>query len=194
MGVDLLRKDSLVSNMGVASVGKDILEACADISVAPSILGKKITGGHRMKRRTKLVLATWLLLVGFMTLTAEPVDAVEGRDFAGYYELTNVVDQGNVVSMNFAARIFNYSETDVIGAELALEDPNLPDAYAIFPSVRIDYQGSVVVTSQVSIPGSEYDQWSQGGTPRLTITYFDARENVISRPIELVKMPLGGQQ
>jgi hypothetical protein len=147
-----------------------------------------------MKRRKKFVLATWLLLVGFMMATTTRVHAVDGRVFGGFYELTNIVDDGNVVSMKFAARIFNYSETDVIGAELALEDPTLPEAYALFPSVRIDYQGSVLVTAQVSAPGWEYDHWSQGGTPRLTITYSDARANVISRLIELVKMPLGEQQ
>jgi hypothetical protein len=147
-----------------------------------------------MKQRIKLLLATCFLWAGFMVLKIGPAYAVDGRDFAGFYELTNIVDQGNVVSMKFAARIFNYSETDVIGAELALEGPTLPEAYALFPSVRIDYQGSVLVAAQVSASGWEYDQWSQGGSPRLNITYFDADKNVISRLVELVRMPVGGQQ
>ena len=145
-----------------------------------------------MRKSTLRSIQIWIV-AALIFLGATQSAAVDGRDFAGFYELNNVVDQGNVVLFNLAVRVFNYSDADVIGASVVLEDPLLLEAYAVFPNVRIDYQGSVLLSGAASVPGWEYDQWRRGGSPRFTIAYEDAAGNVILRLIELVQMPLGGQ-
>jgi len=145
-----------------------------------------------MRKSTLRSIQVWIVAI-FIFLGARQSAAVDGRDFAGFYELKNVVDQGNVVSFNLKLRVFNYSDDDVIGASVVLEDALLLDAYAVFPNVRIDFQGTVLLSGTASVPGWEYDQWHQGGGPRFTIAYQDAAGNVILRLIELVQMALGEQ-
>ena len=126
-----------------------------------------------------------------MLVSATPSAAVDGRDFAGFFELKNVLDQGNVVSFNFSVRVFNYSDADVIGAYVVLGDSLFLEAYTVFQNVRMDYQGHVFLSGDTYVPAWEYDQWQRGGRPNLSVEYQDAAGNPVMRMVELIEMPLG---
>ena len=64
-----------------------------------------------------------LFVVGLMALLRMPSTAASGgRDFAGFYELSNVVEDVDFVSFTFTTRVFNYSGQDVADAIVLLED------------------------------------------------------------------------
>jgi len=139
-----------------------------------------------------------ILRLGIIVATIfffSPVEprAADGRDFAGFYESTNVVDQGMVVSLKFSTQIFNYSNSDVFGAYVILDDLLLLEPYMVLQNVNIDYLGQVIVSGDITVPAWEYDQWQRGMRPNLSIIYQDSSGNTISRPVELIQMRLGGQ-
>lgn len=112
--------------------------------------------------------------------------AANGRDFAGFYSLSNAVDVGGQMQLTLSARIFNYSGADVGGATIAVEDRMLPGtSYASFPGLAMAVDGNLTVSGQVTLPVAEYQRWQTGTQPRLRIEYLNASGGLIRQPIEL---------
>jgi hypothetical protein len=145
---------------------------------------------REMKERPKRILAIVLFAVAITFHNVEPIYAVDGRDFAGFYQSTNVVDQGSVVSLKFSTRIFNYSDMEVIGAYVSLDDALRLAIYAAFQNVHIDHGGQVILTADITVPVLEYQSWERGARPNLSIMYQDSFGNVFTKLVELVRMPL----
>jgi hypothetical protein len=120
--------------------------------------------------------------------------AVDGRDFAGFYELENIVDQGARVSLKFSTQIFNHSDADVIGAYVTLDDSLLFENYTSFQNVRIDYRNCVFLSGNITVPAREYQHWLQGAQPNLYVIYQDASGNTLKGLVELIQVLPGVQQ
>lgn len=126
------------------------------------------------------------LLAGLLLISAATVWSENGRDFAGFYQLTNVVQAGDSYQFTFTARVFNYSGADVSNASLNLNDSNDPTAtYATFTNVSIAANNSAAVTASVTVPSREYNLWQQGGSPNLAITFSDANAQDHLERVEL---------
>jgi hypothetical protein len=141
-------------------------------------------------RRTSLLgmVACLVLLVGILA-------AKDGRDFAGFYEVVDTLDLGGEVRVTLRFRIFNYSDADVQGAVITLEDSSLlPTSYGSFDFISIEQQSSVRLEKDFFIPHSEYDLWQSGATPRLSVQYTDAETNTVHRSVELAPMVVGGEE
>ena len=134
-----------------------------------------------------LVLSTFLLTGGGQTL------AVDGRVFAGFYALTNVVEDPYLVTLTFTVRIFNYSGEDVAGATVILEDSLFLDEYGSFLDVWFAEQGEVLLQADLIIPWEEYDLWQRGASPSLFVELQDGNGNSLRKPVELVQMLVGGE-
>ncbi len=132
-----------------------------------------------------VIVATFLISGGGWIL------AVDEHDFAGFYELTNVVEDPYLVTFTFTVRIFNYSGEDVAGATIILEDSLFLDEYAAFLDVWIPDQGEIRLQGDLIIPWEEYDLWQQGASPSLFVELQDGDGNWLHRGIELVQMPVG---
>jgi hypothetical protein len=63
------------------------------------------------------VLASLILL-----LSAYAASGKNGRDFAGFYTVSNVVDQGNQTMLTLRVQLFNQSDADVKQATLTLRE------------------------------------------------------------------------
>jgi hypothetical protein len=136
----------------------------------------------RMPATTTLFLAILLL-----PLRAAPGD---GRDFAGFYGVSNVTDLGAEVRVTLTLRIHNYSSSDVADAAFTLEDSLLPDtSYGSITNVPIAHRRSVGLSGDFTITRYEYDLWAYGAMPQLRITYTDASGSIVRRTIELAPMP-----
>ncbi len=114
-----------------------------------------------------MIISTLLISGGGWTL------AVDERDFAGFYELTNVVEDPHLVTFTFTVRIFNYSGEDVAGATVILEDSLFLDEYGSFLDVWIPDQGEIRLQGDLIIPREEYDFWQQGASPSLVVEFQD---------------------
>lgn len=140
-----------------------------------------------MFRALTFLVASAVLALFFVGNTS----AKDGRDFAGSYEVTELTDLGDQVRAHFAARVFNYSDADVVGATILLEGSDLARAsYASFPYQTIRDRESVRVEAWVTIPKTEYESWQQGARPGLLVE-FKAGNETQRRPVELARGPVG---
>ena len=150
----------------------------------------QLGGSVRGNRKRYLLIASLVALSGLPGLRT--LEAKDGRDFAGSYELRDVVDQGDQVNGRFLARIFNYSDRDIQGATVILEGLLLPgDPYAQWPSLSIFDRQSVKVEAWVTLPKQEYEQWRQGARPRLAVEFQNQAGDTYRNPVELVQLPVG---
>jgi hypothetical protein len=140
--------------------------------------------------RSCLLQKTAYLLV--LLLAAVPAHAANGRDFAGFYEIGNVIQQGSTVRLTFSVRLFNYSGAKVSGATLTLRDRLLlQQINASFPSLSFRDHESVRCSAEVTISRFEYERWQRGGVPNLFIEFQDSKGNLVRRRAELVQRPVG---
>lgn len=144
-----------------------------------------------MNRRNR-----WMSIVAALTLLAAlplvVVRAKDGRDFAGSYELRDVVDQGDQINGRFVARVFNYSDGDILGAMVLLEDSLLPgDPYAQWQSLTLFDRESVRVEAWVTLPQREFEQWQRGLRPLLWVEYHDQADNTFRSRVELIQDVVG---
>ena len=139
--------------------------------------------------------AVSLIVTGLLFAPIPSGQATGDPDFAGFYEVSNVVDQGSDVQITFAVRVFNYADYDVAGATVKLCDSNVSDvAYGTFSSVDIAQGQSVVLRGTITLPHQEFDSWQSteaGGGPHLWIEFTDAGGNPVRERVELVSAPVG---
>ena len=141
------------------------------------------------------VLRIAVLVAAVVALSPHAGRATGDRDFAGFYEATNPVDQGTDVQISFAARVFNYGDADVVNGTAKLCDSSVPDvAYGTFSNVNIAQGQNASVRGTITLPRREFDWWQQadaGGGPSLWIEFTDAGGNSVRARVELVSAPVG---
>lgn len=146
------------------------------------MLKRKLALAAKPRRNT---LAVVVLL---STLALVPAgQATDGRDFAGFYEVSNVTDLGDTVRLTLTVRIFNYSDADLSGATITLQDSlQAATDYGSYPgSLSLADRESVRLTNEFTLPRTEYDRWQNGATPSLRIQHSDGAGNAVQRMIEL---------
>lgn len=134
------------------------------------------------------VLAVASLLASLFVIRAA---GANGRDFAGFYQVSDVTQQGDSYQLTFKARIFNYSGADVTGATIKLMDRIDPrHNYATFSGISIASGESAVVSSSATVPSREYRAWQQGAPPRLLVQFTDSQGKNRLAPVELAQGPV----
>ena len=136
------------------------------------------------------------LVAALMLLTAIPAFAENGRDFAGYLSVTDVVGGGvEEVLDTLELEVFNYSGAAVTNAALRMESllRGAP-LYESPPTVDMAYRDRAVVTESVlAVPREDYDLWVQGALPLVTVIYTDSNGTPRATPVELVPMLIEGE-
>ncbi|HZZ17250.1 MAG TPA: hypothetical protein VFE08_14955 [Candidatus Sulfotelmatobacter sp.] len=101
--------------------------------------------------------------------------AKDGRDFAGFYNVSNVVEQGDQLVLTLQVRLFNYSDTDLKQAVVTLRSSHPAPVLAQFRPVRLwRNRTEVKLTQQIVIPRHEVELWKRGTQPALFVVYYDA--------------------
>jgi len=119
--------------------------------------------------RTSLIGASLV----FLLLTS--ASAKNGRDFAGFYNVTNVVEQGDQMVLTFQLRLFNYSDADLKEAVVTLRASHPAPALAQFKAVKVwRNRTEVRLSQQLVIPRHELELWQKGTQPALFVVYHDA--------------------
>jgi hypothetical protein len=130
-------------------------------------------------------------LACLVLLTAVLARAEDGRDFAGLWEVSDVIDLGEEVGITMSLELSNFSGADVSDATVTLEDPTQPGTpYGSFSPVSILYQDRVRLSDSFTVSRSEYDSWQESSSPSFRIEFYDPAGNAVERTIEVVWMPL----
>jgi hypothetical protein len=149
----------------------------------------------RVSRRSIFSLLRIMAMVAGLVLLApiNPGRATDGRDFAGFYEVSNVTDLGDTVRVTLTVRVRNYSDADVSGATVTLQDSvDFAKDYGAYPeSLSVANRESARLSGEFTLSREEYGRWQDGNAPTMRIDYQDADGNHLRRMIELVASPVG---
>jgi hypothetical protein len=140
----------------------------------------------RAVRTYTFVLLTALLLIPIAGV------AKDGRDFAGYYSLTDVTEQSSEVKLTLTVQVFNYSDADIKQASLVLHQsgPGMIVDGA-FPAVKVFHnQADVRLSQEFTVPRDEYRRWQNGVVPRLMVHFMGANGIEQHRSIQLSRRPM----
>jgi hypothetical protein len=140
-------------------------------------------------------LSLWcglLILTGVLLSGSRPLAAADGRDFAGSYQLTDIVDGGETFLVTFTTRVFNYSDADISDAKVVLDSRVVSgQTYCSFPSVSIANRGTVRLKCAITIPKPEYNAWQQGARPNLNVDTANPDGTSLRRSVELTRNVVG---
>jgi|SRR5579862_914141 hypothetical protein len=117
--------------------------------------------------------------------------AKDGRDFAGYYNVADAVEQGNQVQLTLRVRVFNYSGQDLKGAVVVLHQAAAPGVFGVSKPIKLlPSQKDARVNEQVLIPRHVYEQWQKGLAPEVSIVYLDAHGTRWEKSIQVAPRPV----
>lgn len=116
---------------------------------------------------------------------AVPILAVDGRDFAGRYDLKNVTAVAEGVSLTFLVDVQNVGGTALTGVTFELENaPATPIAVGPFD---LENTATIRFSLGLSVDAATYAEWSRGGA-RMTGKWTDAEGNTQKRVVELTRI------
>lgn len=131
-------------------------------------------------------------LFALTTLFTTPAGAKDGRDFAGYYSLTNVSENGGQVELTITMQLFNYSGADLQQAVVTVQSsaPG-PNALCSFAPIKLWRNGGDVFLSQrINIPRAQLERWSNRTTPAVFIAPGGENGFAHRRPAQLSRRPM----
>lgn len=137
------------------------------------------------------IMITWksILLIALIILGTNTMAWSEnGRDFAGFYSVTEITNLGEEVQIAFEVEIMNYSGDDITDGNVVLAQTfPMEEPYTTFRYVSIPYrQGVTLKESIVILPRVEYDQWVKGAVPHVYIEDVTEQGNLRRTPVELL--------
>ena len=142
-----------------------------------------------MQLSRALKLSAWLLVAALSLLPICGL-AKDGRDFAGFYNVSNVVEQGDQMVFTLQVRLFNYSDADLKQAVVTLRASHPGAALAEFHPVKLwRNRTEVKLSQQVVIPRHEFELWQKGTQPALFVVYHDANGQRWERFAQLRSRP-----
>ena len=110
----------------------------------------------------------------------------DGRNFSGFYQVSDVSVSGETASLTLTLRLINHSSADVSNATVALRDSIIPSRnFGTFPNVSVPAGQTVQLSGTFQVPQREYESWQQGRRPFLMFEYADISGNKVRRPIEV---------
>lgn len=112
-------------------------------------------------------------------LVATPYGLAEGgREFSGFYEISDVTDLGETVSMTLTLQIFNHRNTGVYDVTLTVLTSSEPDAdFVTLISPFIGSMESDRLSGHLTLQSEDFERWEQGIPPAPRIEFSDAEGN-----------------
>ncbi|MFN7997154.1 MAG: hypothetical protein U0Q18_26300 [Bryobacteraceae bacterium] len=110
-----------------------------------------------------------------LVVLASSLAAGNGRNFAGFYHLSNVQSDGEQVQANMTMRLFNYSGSDLHNVAITVRElPPGNQILAKFPLVDIWLDKSdVVIQTHLAISREEFLKWNGRTQPPVFIVFKD---------------------
>lgn len=120
--------------------------------------------------QTGLVLAVLLLAI--------TAPAKSGREFSGYFDVSGIHDQGDLVQLTLHLKLFNHSDADARGVIVALANsgPSMMLRGSFQPVKVWKSQHFLEMSQEFTVSKQEFREWMTApAQPNLIIMYEDAR-------------------
>jgi len=117
----------------------------------------------------RIVRVLCLLVLPMCAVQAVAAPNNAARAFAGYYELSNAVEDGGQVHVTMTLTLMNPSKTTVTGGIVAvLSSGPSPVLVGSFSAIKsLPHSSQVTVSQTLTITAAEYASWQHGHAPRL---------------------------
>jgi hypothetical protein len=140
--------------------------------------------------RASAVGAALSILLGLGTVVAA---ANNGRDFNGFFDVSDVQKQGELVQVTLHLQLFNTGIDDAKSVVITLVDstPSMTLLGSFTPVKVWKHQQRINLTQQFSVTQREYAEWMNGpGQPNLIILFEDAKGNTWHRGAQVTRRPI----
>lgn len=146
-----------------------------------------------MKFSITLRAGFWALALA-LTVATFAVAADTGRYFSGSYAISNVNTQASGVWVTLHLEMVNHHGMDLYDVVLLVEDRrNSEQVLGTFPVSFIARGRSILLRENLLIPREEYAKWEMGSSLFLRVEFTDAESNSHMSTVELVIMPVPGE-
>jgi len=123
-----------------------------------------------MSRRLRHVLRSLCIcapLLGLMQLALGQTFPHTARAFAGFYYLSDVINEGDVVHLTMTLSLINFAKRDVNGRSVALLDTSpSPVLLGSFDAIKSPSLSQyLTIKKAFTIPAAEFARWQTGHEP-----------------------------
>ena len=143
-------------------------------------------------QRQSRVWLTAVVLTVFAAITANAVGS-NGREFSGYFDLSDVQQQGDLVQVTLHLKLFNHGEADAHSVIVALIDSSpTMTVRGNFQPVKVWKSGQFIeMSQQFSVTQREFNEWMTTPIqPNLLVFFQDATGRTLQRGIQVSRRPL----
>jgi hypothetical protein len=121
------------------------------------------------------------------------VTANNGRDFSGYFDVSDMQTQGDLVQVTLHLQLFNHGNADVKSVVVTLVDssPSMILRGSFAPVKVWKHQQRINLNQEFFVSQREYGEWMAApGQPNLVIIFQDAKGNTWQRGAQISRRPL----
>ncbi|MEO8660369.1 MAG: hypothetical protein ABI693_18005 [Bryobacteraceae bacterium] len=126
-------------------------------------------------------------LLTIFLLGAAIAGAKDGRDFAGFYSLSDVTETGDRIQVTLQLQLFNYSGMPLENVAVALNSAQ-PESAAIarFAPIKLWPSGKdVMLIRTIMVPRAMFDRWRGHTHPNIFIGYHDSDGQALQQTVQL---------
>jgi len=137
----------------------------------------------------------WLLSVVLtaFALIAANAFASNGREFAGYFDISQVQEQGDLVQVTLHLKLFNHGDSDARSVIVALVDSSpAMTVRGNFQPVKLWKSGHFIeMSQQFSVSTREFNEWMRAPSqPNLLVFFQDVKGRTQQRGVQVSHRPL----
>lgn len=144
----------------------------------------------RSLRPSRAWLVCTLLIALLLAVTAT---AKSGREFSGYFDVSGVHEQGDLVQVTLHLKLFNHGDTDAKSVIVALIDSSPANTFrGNFQPVKVwKSQHFLEMSQEFSVTKREFAEWmAPPAQPNLVILFQDANGRSLQVGAQLSRRPL----
>ena len=126
----------------------------------------------------------------FVTVAAS---SSKGREFTGYFDVSGVQEQGDMLQVTLHVKLFNFGDTEAKGVIVTLLDSAPGGAmFGSFKPVKLwKSQQSIALSQQFTVSKREYLAWTQSpAQPNLFILFQDGKGQTWQRGAQVARRPM----
>jgi len=137
----------------------------------------------------------WLvcLLLAALSLATVAASTKSGREFSGYFDVSGVQEQGDLVQVTLHLKLFNHSDADAKSVIVTLVDSSpAMTLRGNFQPVKVwKSQQFIEMSQEFSVSKREFNEWmAPPAQPNLVILFQDSTGKSWQKGAQISRRPL----
>jgi hypothetical protein len=132
-------------------------------------------------------------LLAVLSLATVAASSKSGREFSGYFDVSGVQEQGDVVQVTLHLKLFNHSDADAKSVIVALMDSSpAMTLRGNFQPVKVwKSQHFIEMSQEFSVSKREFREWmAPPAQPNLIILFQDSKGKSWQKGAQISRRPL----